>query len=410
MESNSNLYEILEIDKTASKEEIRTHYKRLAAKYHPDKKDQGNDKKFMEISDAYEILSDPDKKKIYDKYGIEGVNKQQYEQPQYEGDKKKCKNRIHFLHVNLEDIYLGSTINVEYSRKAFCKGCDGTGTDNPAARRKCPNCGGKGEKVVMQKMGIMLMQNAIDCDSCEGTGWEKNEFVCEDCNGDRVCYEKKNITVDLEKGSPDGYRFTFFGMGNQKPRVQDGDLIVEVVLKKHKFFRREGADIWYRLDLSLLEAMTGFKKLIPSLNGMERIEVGTEPGEVIQNGVVMVVEGKGLPFFNNPKRSGNLFVEFNIVFPSKVSEDKLIEVEKLLSERMHSKGKKEDKEDKEQDKEREVYYVSEFKPEEANLAVSGGKTEKDNFKYSYQEDEEDSYYHDQGQGFGGGQGVNCQHQ
>jgi DnaJ-class molecular chaperone len=319
-------------------------------------------------------LSDPEKRKIYDKYGLDGIDKQIYETPKYQGDKKKCKNRLHFLHVDLEDVYLGSSLNVVYTRKSLCKGCDGTGTDNPAARRKCNVCQGKGEKLVMQRMGIMLVQNVVECVPCGGTGWEKSEeFLCEDCKGKMVSFEKKNIKVELEKGTPDGYRFTFFGEGDKIPKIQDGDLIIEVVLKKHKYFRREGADIWYRLDLSLLEAITGFKKLIPSLNKSEQFEVSTSPGEIVQSGEVRVLVGKGIPFFNNPRKSGNLFIEFNVVFPTKIKEEKLLKVDTLLKERNHNKVSEEnnDKSDK------EIYYLTEFKPEEANLSVMGGKQDKE---------------------------------
>lgn len=280
----------------------------------------------------------------------------------------------------MEDIYAGSRITFDYSRKSLCKGCDGTGTDNPAARRKCAVCQGKGEKIVMQRMGIMLMQNAIDCESCNGVGWEKNEFICEDCNGKMVVFEKRNFSVDLEKGTPDGYRFSFFGEGDKRPRIQDGDLIVEVIIKKHKYFRREGADLWYRLDIGLLEALTGFTKIIPSINGMERIEVSTKLGEVVQNGEVRVILGKGLPFFNNPKKVGNLFVEFNIVFPHKINEEKILKVEELLSERKHNKVENIEEQDKKiKSHERETYFLAPFKSEDSNISVSGGKIDKEKF-------------------------------
>lgn len=368
-----NLYELLEVNKKATKEEIRNHYKKLAAKFHPDK-ESGNEKKFVQISNAYEILSDPDKRKIYDKYGMEGINNQKYESPQHEGEKKKCKNLVQFLFVDLEDIYKGSKINFEYTRQILCKGCDGTGTDNPAARRKCCFCNGAGETIVMQRTGFMVIQNAVDCKDCEGTGWESNEFICEDCNGDKISFEKKTIVVSLEKGSPDGYRYTFIGEGDQKINTKDGDLIVELVVKKHRLFRREGADLWYGLNISLLEAITGITKIIPTLDDIERIEISTKLGEVIQSGDVKAIIGKGMPFFNRPNKFGNLFIEFNVVFPEKIDEKKLALVEEILKNRNHDKL---DDEKENNNVDKECYTISDFKPENVNTSVTGGKYDKE---------------------------------
>ena len=202
----------------------------------------------------------------------------------------------------------------------------------------------------------MVMQNVIDCNDCECTGWEKNEFICEDCDGKKIAFDKKTINIDIEKGSPDGYRFTFFGEGDQAPKAQNGDLIIELVIKKHQYFRREGADIYYKQDLSLLEAISGFKKIIPTLDKMENLLIETTT--IVQHGEVKVITGRGLPFFNSPKRYGNMFIEFIIIFPSFINEEKLKLVEDLLSERYHSIDKK-------VEEEKESYVLSNF-----NLKIS----------------------------------------
>ena len=374
MESSNDrtdLYEILELPKKATKSEIRAKYKKLALKYHPDNKDDGNNITFISVNRAYEILSDPELKAIYDKYGFDGLEKKKYEKPNFEGEKKRCKNLVHFLFVSLEDIYNGSSIPFEYTRRCLCQECDGTGTDNPAARVKCPTCQGSGEKVTNQRMGIYIMQSSVDCEDCEATGWQKNQFICEVCKGKRSSFEKKSILVELEKGMPDHYRFTFYGEGNQQYNIEDGDLIVEIIIKKHKYFTREGADLYYTCDLTLLESITGFKRIIPSINGMERIEISS--AEPIQQGEVKVILGKGLPFYNKNYSSGNLFVNFNVVFPTKLDELKLELVEKLLPERLNSKPN--------QDKKENVYYLSDFKPEEANLSIQGGLKDQDNSNF-----------------------------
>lgn len=375
MNSQSDLYKILESDKKATKEEIRMQYKKLALKYHPDNKDHGNDKKFMEVNEAYEILVDPDRKKIYDKYGMDGLKQCQYEPPQMEGEKKRCKNRIHFLHVELEDVYKGSRITFQFIRKGLCAMCDGTGTDNPAARLKCKKCNGAGETLVSQRMGNIMVQNSMDCDDCEGTGWEKNQFICEDCNGKRVAYETVEKTVELERGCPDGYRFTFYGEGDRKYNVEDGDLFVDVMIKKHKLFRREGADIWYRLDLTLLEAITGFNKIIPSINIEERLEINSS--DPIQNGEIRVLQAKGMPFFNAPHKFGNMMLEVYVVFPNSFDEKMYKKLSGLKDLLNINKVETEDEKlelEKIESHNKEIYYMSDYRLDETNPSVTGGKT------------------------------------
>ena len=146
---NSSFYEILNVSKEATKDEIKIQYKKLASKYNPE--DETDFEMLEEINKAYEILSDPEKKKIYDKYGEEGLEKLYYEDQftgvKSEDNKRKCRSRIYFAMITLEDIYKGSKINVSYSRKALSGECEGTGSDNPAARLKCKFCDGKGDKV-----------------------------------------------------------------------------------------------------------------------------------------------------------------------------------------------------------------------------------------------------------------------
>jgi DnaJ family protein A protein 2 len=405
----SNLYIILEVKKDATKEEIRSQYKKLAAKYHPDKNKNENSsgKKFTEINNAYEVLSDPEKKAIYDKYGIEGILKQKYEAPMFEGEKKRCKNRIKFLHLDLEDIFKGSKIDVEYTKKALCEGCDGTGTDNPAARVKCHVCKGEGERLQMTRTGVQMMQISIDCEECDATGYQKNNFICDDCNGERLYYDKRSVTVEIDNGCPDGNRYTFYGEGDQNPPFEDGDLIVEIVIKKHRYFRREGADIYYRCDLNLLEAMSQFTKKIPSLDLNERIEINTSPDQMIQQGDVRTLIGKGLPFFEKNYNKGNMYIEFNIIFPTSINEERLLLVEKLIGDqkllnkkienKKENSDKKVENDNIEQiknieindrkiidDKDKEYYYLSEFKPEDVNTSVCGGKHDKDEFSKFYE--------------------------
>lgn len=376
---NYRYYDILNVSKDATKEEIKNQYKKLASKYDSNKTDTNI---LLEINEAYEVLSDTNKKKIYDKYGEEGLDKLQYED-QYLNDKqtdknRKCKSRVYFALVSLEDIYKGSEININYSRKIVCNDCKGTGSDNPSIENICSFCNGKGRSYVMQNVSFFIMQNCVECENCEGSGFEKNYCKCKTCKGDKFKYEKKSIKVNVEKGSPDSHKIILKNEGDQAPNAITGDLIIELVIKKHDYFTREGADLYYTQYITLLESIIGFSKLIPTLDKTNKIKISPEDNEVIQHNDLKTIIGYGLPFFKKNNKYGNLFVQFNIVFPTNLDYLKLIEVEKLLKERRHTsliniENSNFNSENK------KIYRLTNFIEEDFNTNVAGGQSEDKNY-------------------------------
>lgn len=317
---------------------------------------------------AYEILSNDEQRKIYDQYGEEGLKEHGaggFERS-YNGG-RKCKTRFLTMKIELEEVFRGGVKDFFYSKRVKCNSCEGTGSANPAARHECESCKGKGKKVVLQRMGPMLLQNIVECEVCNGTGSDIKD-KCTVCSGTKVVFEKRKINVDIEKGIPDGYKYTFYGEGDEFPGAETGDLFIEIFLEKHKRFRREGADLWYKCDITLIEALTGLKRIITTLDGKK---VLIEIENCISHGEIKTVKDYGLPFFNKPSEYGNLYIEFCVLFPTDITDkEALIQTEKILPDRLHNIPDLNKKIDK------EVYQLSKFRIEDENTACSGGKTEK----------------------------------
>lgn len=140
--------------------------------------------------------------------------------------------------------------------------------------------------------------------------------------------KQKNLEVQLDKGVPDGHRYTFKGESDEIPDVEPGDVIVEILVDKHKKFTRKGADLVYHADITLIEALGGFELVIEHLD-KRKIHVKTKGGEIIKPGELRTVKECGMPFFNSPYRFGNMYVQFNIVFPEKVSEEQKTQLSKV---------------------------------------------------------------------------------
>ncbi|MCQ2817991.1 MAG: DnaJ domain-containing protein [archaeon] len=389
---NSKYYEILGVSKTASYEEIRKAYRKLAKTKHPDK--GGSEQEFQELQQAYEVLSDENKRKIYDKYGEEGIKEGRGDGPEgmdlndlfFGGGarrrgKRRTKSVLQNFDVTLEDIYLGKEKIFEISHYRICKNCKGSGSKNPDANTKCPGCDGRGYKVVIQRLPMGMIQTQRQCDECNGEGTViKDKDRCPNCKGNKVVKESKMIKIMLDKGAPDGKRYTFKGEADEMPDYEPGDVVVEINIKKHNKFIRKGADLLYKADITLLEALTGFEMVITHLDGRE-ILVKTKPGQIIRPGILKTVEDCGMPFFEAPNRFGNLFIDFNIIFPDAIDENQTKELKAILGP-----GKM----DVEIDKSiKESYTMSEFKESEQNTNAAGGTGRRRGAQYE-EDDDEDS--------------------
>ena len=366
-------YKILGVDKNASKDEIKKAYRTLVRTKHPDK--GGSEEEFQNIQLAYDTLSDENKRKVYDEYGEEGLKEGMTgEEPTDIFDlftrggkknvKRKTKSVLQAMEVSLEDIFMGKEKYLEIKRYRICKKCKGNGSKDPNANTKCPGCNGKRVKLVVQRMGNTILQSQQTCPDCRGEGYIiKNEDKCPTCKGQKVNQESKTLKILLDKGAPDGKRYTFEGESDEMPGYDPGDVIIEIRIKKHPVFERTGADLTMKADISLLEALTGFQLLINHLDG-RHVLINSKKGEIIKPGVIKTVKECGMPFFDHPTRFGNLYIKFNIHFPKSLKEDQkeaLFELFPKITLPI-----------KDIDKIKEKYKMTEYNENATNTYATGG--------------------------------------
>lgn len=326
---NKALYEILEVPQNATADDIKKSYRKKAVKLHPDK--GGDPEKFKELTAAYEVLSNPEKRELYDKYGLDGIKDGgQGGFDPFEGllggllggrggkggnKPKKAKPTLKELKVTLEDVYNGKMAKLPHTRSKACPSCDGKGGKDA---KKCTTCKGHGmvEKVVQLGPGF-LSSTRQPCSDCKGEGMKiDKENMCKECKGNKIVQENKTIEVAVEQGVPHEHHVTFHGDGEEYPGVHAGDLIVRIIIEPHKRFERKGADLFYKKKISLYEALTGVSFTIEHLDG-KKINVTTYPGAIIEPGMTKQINGKGMPFYKDVMSHGNLYVVFDVEFPKK---------------------------------------------------------------------------------------------
>ncbi|KAI9303045.1 hypothetical protein BJ944DRAFT_184018 [Cunninghamella echinulata] len=336
MVRETKYYDILGVSPDASENELKKAYRKLALKYHPDKNPDAGDK-FKEISHAYEILSDSEKRQMYDQYGEEGLNGQggmggmdaedlfshlfggglfggggggRSRGPQ---GPRRGKDMVHHLKVSLEDLYKGKTTKLALQKHVLCGKCNGKGGKEGAVRT-CNGCGGAGVRVTIRQMGPMMQQFQQACPDCRGEGEIINERDrCKHCMGKKILSEKKILEVYIDKGMKDGTQIKFNGEGDQAPNVIPGDIIIVLDEKPHTTFQRDGDDLIHEVKIDLLTALAGGQFAIPHLDDRILL-VSVLPGEAIQPGMVKAIPNEGMPGHRH-QQHGHMFVKFTVEFP-----------------------------------------------------------------------------------------------
>jgi DnaJ family protein A protein 2 len=331
----NKLYEVLGVPKTATPDEIKKAFRKLAVKHHPDK--GGDPEKFKDINAAHEILSNPEKREVYDKYGLEGLRDgggpggdpfdifsglfgggRGRGGPQRQ-ESRKVKPMLKEMKITLADIYLGKLKNLTYKRQKVCEPCGGKGGKDA---KKCTKCKGVGivEKIVQLGPGFISSQRA-PCPDCGGEGmcYDKKD-QCKSCKGQKVIEEEKTIEVPVEQGQPNEHHIQFTGEGNEIPGALAGDLIVKFVVEKHPVFERKGADLLIKKTVTLYEALTGVAFTIEHLDG-SKVTIVSAKGEVISPGSKKQIKKKGMSYHKDSMSHGNLYVEFDVEFPKKLNSD-----------------------------------------------------------------------------------------
>jgi len=358
-----DLYGLLGVSKHASTSDIKKAYHRLAKEYHPDKNAEEGDK-FKEISFAYDVLSNPEKKEVYDRHGIQGLREGAGGGGGFPGDifgdlfggmfgggspfgggfggprrndrrRKKVQASVQPLKVTLEDLYNGKSSSIELERQILCTKCKGQG-GKAGAMQPCKTCRGNGIKVTMRQIGPgMVQQMQSVCSDCSGEGEIINEKDrCKTCAGKKVVQETKSIEVHVDKGMKDNQKITMHGEGDQLPGAESGDLVVVLQCEPHTVFQRQGSDLTMVQKLGITEALCGCEFVVKQLDGRDLI-LRSPPGNVIEPGTVRRVDGEGMPHHRNPFEKGDLYVKFEIVFPPKYfnNPDNIKKLETMLPAR-----------------------------------------------------------------------------
>lgn len=316
----SNYYDILEISKDSTNEQIKQSYRNLAKQHHPDKKG-GNKEKFQKIQEAYDTLSDTNKKNVYDNQGKENINFQNFSNSfpfnfggfaNFFNQKVKKNDHIHKYLINLESIYFGIKKNFNLKRNVECILC----------KKKCEVCNGAGKIEQKIQLGPNIIQ-AIQhpCHSCNTTGKIRNP-TCNKCGSSGFIYEEKRIEIDIPKGVDNGKQFVFDGWGEQATNNNEisGNFIIEINIEEHPLLKRKGLDLFFTQRITLRESILGKDITIPYFKCS--IQLNIKSFGIIDTTKNYGLDDRGLEY-NNKK--GKLFINFTILYPeTKLNDEQLI--------------------------------------------------------------------------------------
>jgi molecular chaperone DnaJ len=330
-------YEVLGVPRSASDEEIKRAFRARARQYHPDvNKDPEAEARFKEINEAYEVLSDAQKRAAYDRFGHAGVSGAAgsyqtyttgfegfadiFEQffgtggrYAYRGPQRGADLRYD-LDISFEEAVFGTEKELEIPTWQVCTRCGGSGAAPDAAQRICPVCRGAGEIRRVQQSLFGQFVNVILCEHCQGEGRIAGS-PCQRCGGQGRERITKTVTVKIPAGVDSGQQIRLSGEGEVGPKGGPaGDLYVVLNVAEHPYFKREGSDIYYELPLNVAQATLGVEVIVPTLDGTSelRIPPGTQPGHTFR------LRGKGVPFLRSSGR-GDMYVVTRVVVPSKLT-------------------------------------------------------------------------------------------
>lgn len=346
MVKETKFYDVLGVAPDASEEDIKRAYRKMALKYHPDKnKEAGAQEKFKEISVAYEVLSEPDKRRRYDQFGEKGVNEEMggmdpsdifssfFGGGRRQRGEPKPRDIVHELPVALEHFYNGKVVKLAITRNRLCTTCDGRGSNKPGVDAKCGECGGRGVQLMTRQIGPgFIQQMQVQCRNCNGKGTAmRPEDRCATCQGEQVVKDKKIFEVNVEKGMKRGDSVAFRGDGDQIPGVRlSGDIIIILDQKPHETFTRKGNHLYMEKTISLAEALTGVSVVVQHLDG-RHLHIRSQPGSCIDPEHLWAVAREGMPI---PKTGGvergELVIKFNVRFPRSLNDGEVAQLRKVL--------------------------------------------------------------------------------
>ena len=360
MVAETEYYDRLGISPSATSEEIRSAYKKCAIKYHPDK-NQGNPEaaeKFKQVAEAYEVLSDENKRATYDRFGKKGisgehVNAEELFAQMFKGfspfnifsgagnffsnfsrGPRKSENIIEKYECTLEQLYNGDQVELSIPCQRCCNTCNGKGTINGAESNPCHICNGQGVQVMLRQLGPgMMQQMQIPCQTCRGKGSIINDNdKCKTCEGNKLVAEDQKIKLIIKPGMQNGQEIPFENCGHKLPNLEQGDIIIVLVEKPHEQFKRwkqndlQAGHLMHRIKISLLEALTGFSLSFSHLD-KRTLYINSPVNGIIKPYSLYVIKGEGMPTLTGHRGHGDLIIQFKIQFPKTITskQSKLLE-------------------------------------------------------------------------------------
>src|SRR6266487_5405970 len=358
--SKRDYYEILGVGKAASADEIKKAYRKVAMQYHPDRNpgDKAAEEKFKEAAEAYEVLSDTDKKAQYDRYGHAGVSSNgrgrgsagmnmedifsQFGdifgddifgnffggQQRSRGGQRMRGVRGSNLRIKLkltyEEIAKGVTKNIRVKKYVPCQTCHGSGAKDKRSVQTCGTCGGSGQVRRVTNTFLGQMQTVTTCPTCNGEG-SVITAKCGTCKGEGRVYAEETVTIDVPAGVQEGMQLNISGRGNAGERGGPaGDLIILIEEETHNELQREGLNVVYDLHISFIDVVFGIQIEVPTIDGRAKIKIpaGTQSGKIFR------LKGKGFPGVNSYQK-GDQLVHINVWTPQHVSAEEKAMLEKL---------------------------------------------------------------------------------
>ena len=355
----ADFYEILGVSKDASKDEIKSAFRRKARQLHPDvNKEPDAEEKFKELGKAYETLSDDSKRQMYDQYGEDGLKNAGFDtngpfaggfgdlndifenffggfggfgfggRPDPNAPQRGDDLRYD-IKLSFEDAVFGINKEIEFNHLELCKHCNGTGAEKGSGKKTCPQCGGSGQVKTVTRTPLGNFAQITTCPHCNGSG-QIIEKPCKECKGQGIINADKKIEIKIPAGVDTMSKIRVSGEGdcgtNGGP---NGDLFVVIHVEPSKYFKRDGINVFTEVEISPVQAVLGDTVVIKTLRGEREITipVGTQHGNILK------LKGEGVPVISRPSQCGDHIVVFKIKIPTKLSHE-----ERMLYQKLHDLG------------------------------------------------------------------------
>lgn len=358
MAEKRDYYDVLGLKKGATDDEIKSAFRKLAMKYHPDKNqgDKEAEEKFKELNEAYSILSDPDQKNKYDRFGHAGVDPNAgfggaggfeggfggfedlfnmfgggfggFQQTRRNGPRRGADIQRHMT-ISFEEAAFGTKKEIRLTKDVACSECEGSGAAKGTSKKTCPTCSGTGQVRTVQSTPLGQFQSVRPCDECDGTG-EVIEKPCPKCSGTGKVRKTVTLSVDIPAGVDSDSVIPLRGQGQPGSNGgPPGDLYIVLSVSPHKLFTRKGDDLWLEMPITFSQAALGDSIIVPAMSEKisYKVPAGTQPGTIFR------IKGKGIKNVRSG-RPGDLYVQVNIEVPTKLTSEQ----KDMIKEFGESKG------------------------------------------------------------------------